>query len=197
MLYSIKSQLSESALYEGEAGSLAELLAMAIRDRANLRAADLRWADLRDADLRWADLRDADLRWANLCGADLRDANLCGADLCGADLCGADLRDASLPKIIHVPNIHKAVYDAVMAPGHSLEMTQWHTCESTHCRAGWVVILAGEAGGMLEGFVGPATAAALIYQASDPGLEKIPDFYCTNGEAMADIKRLAGVALSD
>ena len=34
-------------------------------------------------------------------------------------------------------------------------------------------------------------AAALIYLASDPKIEKIPNFYCGNDEALADMKRLA------
>ena len=63
---------------------------------ANLRGADLRGADLCGADLRGADLRGADLCDAELYYANLRGANLYGADLCGADLRGADLCDANL-----------------------------------------------------------------------------------------------------
>ena len=63
---------------------------------ANLCDADLRDANLCDADLRGANLRGADLRGANLRGADLRGADLCDADLCGADLYGADLYGADL-----------------------------------------------------------------------------------------------------
>ena len=51
--------------------------------------------------------------------------------------------------------------------------------------------LAGEGGKVLEGVYGPSAAATLIYQASDPTLERIPDFYATNKSAMADMKRLA------
>ena len=59
-------------------------------ERADLRRADLSWADLSGADLRranlsWADLSGADLRRANLSGADLRRANLSGANLSGAE----------------------------------------------------------------------------------------------------------------
>ena len=65
-------------------------------ERANLRGADLLWADLRGADLLWADLRGANLRWADLREADLRGANLRDADLREADLRDADLRGANL-----------------------------------------------------------------------------------------------------
>ena len=44
--------------------------------RANLRGANLRYANLSRANLRGANLRDADLRNANLDGANLRDADL-------------------------------------------------------------------------------------------------------------------------
>lgn len=70
-------------------------------------------------------------------------------------------------------------------------MGSWHTCETTHCRAGWVVTLAGEAGAAMEFCMGTPAAAALIYLKSDPKLEKIPDFYTNNETALTDMKRLA------
>jgi hypothetical protein len=70
-------------------------------------------------------------------------------------------------------------------------MATWHKCETAHCRAGWVTTLAGDGGKALEWMMGPAAAAALIYAASDPTLEKVPNFYATNEEALADMKRLA------
>ena len=51
-----------------------------------------RWVYNHDGIKERADLRGADLCNANLYGADLRDANLYGANLYGADLCGANLR---------------------------------------------------------------------------------------------------------
>ena len=72
--------------------------------KADLRNADLRYADLGDAnlcnaDLRYADLRDAYLRNADLGSADLRDADLRDADLRCANLSFADLRCAKMPFI--------------------------------------------------------------------------------------------------
>jgi hypothetical protein len=131
-------------------------------------------------------LSDADLRDADLSGADLRDADLRDADLSGADLRGAVLRDFP----VKIPNIHQAVFAAASAP-QALDMATWHKCETAHCRAGWVTTLAGDGGKALEWMMGPAAAAALIYAASDPTLEKVPNFYATNEEALADMKRLA------
>ena len=48
-------------------------------ERADLRGANLSWADLRKANLSGANLRGADLSWA-----DLREADLYAADLSGA-----------------------------------------------------------------------------------------------------------------
>lgn len=66
----------------------------------------------------------------------------------------------------------------------------WHTCETTHCRAGWVVHLAGEAGKKLEEETSTQFAAMQIYKASgysiNPGR-----FYDNNEAAMADMKKLA------
>jgi hypothetical protein len=43
----------------------------------------------------------------------------------------------------------------------------------------------------LEWAVGTSAAAAVIYLASDPKLERIPNFHATNEEALADMKRQA------
>ena len=125
-------------------------------------------------------------------GFAVKKARETGADLSGADLSGAVLRDADwIPRIA---NIHQAVYAAASKP-NALDMESWHAggnyCGTTHCRAGWVVVLAGEGGRVLEGCYGTPAAAALIYQASDPALERVPDFYCGNGAALEDMKRLA------
>ena len=182
--------------------------------RANLRFANLRFADLSDANLSDANLSDAylsdaDLSGANLSGANLRfailsGANLSGAnlrfaDLSGANLSGANLRFADLrfadlsvtvPKI---KGIHQVVYQAASRDG-ALDMDTWHAaCGTSHCRAGWVVTLAGDEGRALESEVGTAAAAALIYFESDPGMTQVPNFYCDNEEALADMTRLAGL----
>jgi hypothetical protein len=112
--------------------------------------------------------------------------------LAKAYLHGADLRDADLG--INIPvipnNIHQKVYEAASKP-NALKMNRWHSCDTTHCRAGWVVTLAGEDGKALEEKLGTSAAAALIYFKSDPTLEKTPNFYCDNAEALADMKALA------
>ena len=138
-----------------------------------------------------ANLRGADLYGADLSSTDLRGVDLIGADLIGADLTGADLYGAKLPEGVPViPDIHRAVYAAASKDG-ALDMGKWHTCETTHCRAGWVIVLAGEAGKALEKKLGTPAAAALIYYASDPKLERVPDFYDSDKDALADMKRLA------
>ena len=63
---------------------------------ADLREADLRWANLSRANLKGVDLRWASLREANLSKADLREADLSSADLSRANLKGVDLSGAEL-----------------------------------------------------------------------------------------------------
>ena len=186
----------------------------AILRGANLAEADLRGGDLQGADLmrsnltnakllganlRFAGLRGAILRGANFTNAKLRDAYLREADLEGADLEGADLesvkfslaklKGAKLPyNAPAVPNIHQQLAEAVNKD--NLDMEVWH-CGTTHCRAGWVVTLAGKPGRELEEKIGTNAAAALIYMASDPDLEQIPDWVASNEDALADIQAMA------
>jgi hypothetical protein len=75
---------------------------------------------------------------------------------------------------------------------NALDMSTWHTCGTTHCRGGWVVHLAGEAGRALEAFHNTPLAAQLIYDASDTARKFNPcRFYDGNEDALADMKRLA------
>jgi hypothetical protein len=198
--FAVKKAVSSGADLRGADLSGADLRGANLRG-ANLSGADLRGAYLRDADLsganlRGANLRGANLRGANLSGADLRGANLRDADLSGANLRGANLRGANLRGAnlrdcpVKIQGIHSAVYAAASKP-QALDMGNWHTCDTTHCRAGWVVALAGEGGRALEWAYGTPSAAALIYMASDPSLERIPDFYCGNVDALEDMRRLA------
>jgi hypothetical protein len=70
-------------------------------------------------------------------------------------------------------------------------MRQWH-CGTTHCRAGWAITLAGEAGTKLENVLGSEAAGRLIYEASTGRVA--PDFHASNEAAIADIRHCAGVS---
>jgi hypothetical protein len=93
-----------------------------------------------------------------------------------------------------VPHIDAAILDALTSGG-TLEMNDWHTCETTHCRAGWAIHLAGDPGRALEEECGPWLAGALIYQASRPEVA-LPDFFATKDNALADLKAAAGASES-
>ena len=178
----------------GDGGAHADLTG------ANLSGANLRHAILRGADLTGADLTNAVLTGANLTGATLTGATLTGAVLRGADLryailTNADLRGANLP--VGVPvilDIDAAILAAIEAPGNALDMSTWHTCGTTHCRAGWAITLAGKAGAELERKFRSAAAGALIYAASRPN-KPVPNFYASNADALADLR--AGAAVTE
>src|ERR1051326_7596040 len=152
--------------------------------RAVLTDAVLAGADLTGAVLMRAILTGADLTGAVLAGADLTGAVLADAVLTDAVLTGAVLADAAIPV---VPDIDATIYAAITDGKGELQMGAWHTCETTHCRAGWAITLAGEAGRKLEKRYGPAAAGALIYAKSRPGVP-IPNFYAGDEAALADIK---------
>jgi hypothetical protein len=153
---------------------------------ANLRSADLRGADLQWADLREANLREADLQWADLQGADLRGADLRGADLREADLREADLPRADLRCAIGIPvavdaaDRLRAVAVAATANDDNLRMDTWHTCQTTHCIAGWAVHLAGEPGRILEASCGHELAGRMLL-----GHEAALHFHDSNEDARA------------
>ena len=104
-----------------------------------------------------------------------------------------------------VENIHQKVYEAASRDG-ALDMGYWHRseavdetgayCGTTHCRAGWVVTLAGKAGKDLEEATGPVFAAMQIYKASSTIPVSPTRFFETDGVAIEDIKRCAELELN-
>src|SRR5690349_13917122 len=163
---------------------------------SNLRGSDLRYSNLSYSNLSGSDLRDSDLSGSNLSGSDLRDSDLSGSNLSYSNLRGSDLRDSDLrdsdlrdsdlrdsntsppdvakeqetarakhPTVPVVENLDAKILERISG-GCALDMSQWHTCETTHCRAGWAITLAGERGVELERRVGPFVAGRLIYLVS-------------------------------
>lgn len=163
---------------------------------ADLREANLRGANLKDADLSITDLRGTDLRGANLDGVCLRGANLKGAYLGGATLRNVNFDEYGLVPIVE--QLDSKVLEAITTEGGCLYMEDWHgtppsapMCGSTHCRAGWALHLAGDAGYALEREVGPGVAGALIYAKSTG--RAVPDFFTSNKDALEDIVRCAAL----
>jgi len=81
-------------------------------------------------------------------------------------------------------------------------MSSWHEdenkneegayCGTTHCRAGWVIALAGKEGVQLESVFGTENAAMQIYHKSSPEINVSPvRFYQSNEVALEDIERCA------
>jgi len=71
-------------------------------------------------------------------------------------------------------------------------MSKWHTCDTTHCRAGWVTTIAGDQGKKLEDYYGPILAAVKIYKVSSSiEVKWALRFFESNKTAMADMKRCA------
>ena len=162
-------------------------------DHANLDHANLVGANLDHANLDHANLAYANLDRANLIGANLAHANLAGASLDHASLDDANLDGATLPDGVPViGDIDAAILAAIGEDASGLDMKDWH-CGTTHCRAGWPVKLAGKAGKALEKRFGTGTAGALIYAASRPGMP-VPNFFATNADALADLRKCAEMA---
>ena len=96
----------------------------------------------------------------------------------------------SLPAVPVLKDIHKTVLDAASQP-KALDMSDWHTCDTTHCRAGWVVSLAGKEGKALEKQTTTLFAAMQIYKKSSEIKVSPVRFFETGEQAMSDMKRCA------
>jgi hypothetical protein len=115
---------------------------------------------LRGADFCFANLRGADLR-----GADLRHANFMGANLDGA-LIDYQIEEGLLLKVAH----------AALQDG-ALNMSDWHTCDTTHCIVGWAEHLSEKTRALAETH-GHEVAGLLTL-----GAEAHKYFFASNEEA--------------
>lgn len=107
-----------------------------------------------------------------------------------AALYGGTVRNIAVPV---VPDLDAQILAAIREKPNRLDMDFWHgkdedPCGTTHCIAGWAVVMAGEAGKALEDRYDAETAGALIYAASNPG-QPIPNFHVKNAAAMRGLKR--------
>ena len=104
----------------------------------------------------------------------------------------SDLENNAPQRVVEAPrieNIHQAIYAAASQPD-ALNMGDWHSCETTHCRAGWAVHLAGPAGYALEKQTSSVFAAMQIYKASGYSISPTR-FYESNEAALEDMRKLA------
>ncbi len=116
-------------------------------------------------------------------------ANLRGADLSRANLSRANLSRAGGIHVDALPDLDKQILNQIKNEGCKLNMESWHTCKTTHCRAGWAVTI-HPAGKTLESIFGTNAAGALIYSAAYPSM-RVPNFFATNEETMADMEKRA------
>jgi len=158
----------------------------------------------------------AHLEWVKSGGNQGTRAYLTGAYLMAANLTDANLTDANLDQEIPViPQLDVKVLAAIEAAPERFDMSSWHmfasdidettaapsglleagaACGTTHCRAGWAIHLAGEAGYALEKRVGPHAAGTLIYLKSTG---RVPSFSASGDDALEDIRACAAKQLAE
>jgi len=104
------------------------------------------------------------------------------------------------PPMLSIPviqNLDRKILALLRKEKNILSMFDWHspehyTCNTTHCRGGWAIVLAGEDGRLLEERYGPEIAAALLYDQAYPDLP-IPNFFTSEKSALADMEERAGL----
>jgi len=97
--------------------------------------------------------------------------------------------------ILAIPKVEKLNQKVSIATDgdNSLEMGNWHTCDTTHCWAGWIVHLAGSEGYKLAETTSNEFAAMMIFKESNGKPISPVNFYLGNEEAKAKIDELAKV----
>ena len=108
--------------------------------------------------------------------------------------------DAQLPALTSVyghamPSAQDAdarirrIAEIVLSNGDALQMVDWHTCDTTHCLAGWAIHNEGEAGYALERETSPAAAGAILL-----GVEAASKFFKDNDAVMTWLRSKVEVA---
>ncbi len=114
----------------------------------------------------------------------------------GSEWCEFNGIDPNVP--YKVAGIDKAILELIEKSPNKFDMGSWHGsdcnndnwCNTTHCRAGYAICLAGEEGFKLEKKYGAELAGRMIYAVSRPNKE-LPNFFANTQESMEDIKKCA------
>ena len=114
----------------------------------------------------------------------------------GNEWCEFNAIDRNAP--FRVENLDKKMWDILKDSPTKLRMDYWHGdpcnetnwCNTTHCRAGYAICLAGVEGFKLEEKYGAEMAGRIIYAVSNPDKE-LPYFFASDAEALADIEKMA------
>ena len=164
-----------------------------------------------DTKIRSCSFIESDLRHARFFGSKLTNCSFNGANLSFSEFSGCSFDNVKMSNCILkganinlddieipvIPNIHQRLSEIIKSNPKRLVMESWVTrgteCGAARCRAGWVVHLAGAPGKNLRDEVGWSMAAALIYQKSDPSLDRIPDFFADSDDAYKDIMKMGGL----
>lgn len=141
----------------------------------------------------------SDLISTRFYGTNLRRASFSGTRLINVDFHGAQVQHASLTSsdCLKTPRDLPIVRDAstrllevaqtvLQDSDLRLCMSEWHTCHSTHCIAGWAIHLAGPLGELLEAEFGPANAGLFLL-----GPEAASHFFVDEEAALDFLHRIA------
>ena len=99
----------------------------------DLSGLDFSNLNLNYIDFRYSDLQDTDFTGSYLVFADFAYANLSGVDFTGAKLSGVIGLASKEDEMREAQRILQLLED----PRNKLLMDDWHTCDTTHCLAGW------------------------------------------------------------
>jgi hypothetical protein len=116
---------------------------------------------------------------------DLRKVDLSWADLSGANLCGA----LGLNIVEDAPARLLAVAHAALASPHSLEMSDWHICETKHCISGWAEHLGGPLAKLIIEQFGNDVGGLMLL-----GVEAHAHFYDIDDDARAFLQSVINQA---
>jgi hypothetical protein len=108
---------------------------------------------------------------------------------------------AEILKVPVVPDLFGRILERVEAAPNEFYMSSWHSkdalldgtysCGTTHCIAGWVVVVAGDQGRELERVLTEDTAAAADLICQQSTLGEIPNFYAGRDAALKQLRKFA------
>jgi hypothetical protein len=168
----IKHRFSDAVLFEGEYDSLKACVAAAVKTGAYLAGAYLAGAkNVPDGTTQV----DAPEPYERKPSAERRAEH------------AARYRERH-PEVPVVEALDAKMLRVIESGAGKLDMGTWHRCDTTHCRAGWAITLAGVAGAALEDKYGPHRAGIMIYRASTG---RVPHFFASDERALDDIREQA------
>jgi hypothetical protein len=148
-------------------------------DHSDIWSSSFVFASLKDSTFKYSTIYHSNFKTSDCTNCNFKNAHLHSINFKQTTLKNSNFENITGIKIVSDTQQRLiAVAKDALASKDTLQMDLWHTCNTTHCIAGWAIHHAGEIGYCMENEIGAPIAGLILL-----GPEAFKHFYDTDEQA--------------